>query len=143
MKFGTCDISNIQISILMSKFIFIKYLPRVRPKLVPKLKVHRIYWNLEHSIFQICAISILISKMFFYKIFTNCYSLIGPKMINTQNLLRFGQVDISNMLTSILMSKWFILNIYYLLGPNWSKIKSVQNLLKFNTFNISITLISI
>ena len=52
LKFGTCDISNI--SILMSKIIFIKYLPPVQPKLVPKSKVLRIYWNLTHSIFRIC-----------------------------------------------------------------------------------------
>ena len=34
LKFGTCDISNIPISILMLKIFFIKYLPPVRPKLV-------------------------------------------------------------------------------------------------------------
>ena len=35
LKFGTCDISNIAISILMSKIIFIKSLPVATPKLVP------------------------------------------------------------------------------------------------------------
>ena len=43
LKFGTSDLSKIPISILMSKTIFMKCLPPVRPKLVPKLKVHRIY----------------------------------------------------------------------------------------------------
>ena len=43
MKFGTFDISNILIPILMLKIIFIKYLPPVRPKLVPKLKMLRIH----------------------------------------------------------------------------------------------------
>ena len=43
MKFGRIDISNMAISILMSKMIFIKYLPPLRPKFVPKLKVPRIY----------------------------------------------------------------------------------------------------
>ena len=43
LKFGKYDISNIPIGILMSRIIFIKYLPPVRPKLVPKLKVLRIY----------------------------------------------------------------------------------------------------
>ena len=38
LKFGTFDISNTQISILLSKIILIKYLPHVRSKLVPKLK---------------------------------------------------------------------------------------------------------
>ena len=38
LKFGTFDISNIPISILISKIIFIKYLPPVRPKLVLTFK---------------------------------------------------------------------------------------------------------
>ena len=52
-KFGTFDMLNMLISILMSKIILIKYLPPVRPKLVPKLKVLRIYWNLAYSTFKI------------------------------------------------------------------------------------------
>ena len=43
LKFGRIDISNMLISILMSKMIFIKYLPPVRPKLAPKSKMFRIY----------------------------------------------------------------------------------------------------
>ena len=43
LKFGVFDNLNIPISILMSKMIFIKYLPTARLKLVPKLKVLRIY----------------------------------------------------------------------------------------------------
>ena len=43
LKFGAFDISIIPISILMSKIIFIKNLPPVSPKLVPKLKMFRIY----------------------------------------------------------------------------------------------------
>ena len=31
LNFGTLDISNIPISILMSKMMFMKYLPTVRP----------------------------------------------------------------------------------------------------------------
>ena len=41
-KFGTSNISSMLISILMSKIIFMKYSPPVRPKLVPKLKMLRI-----------------------------------------------------------------------------------------------------
>ena len=43
LKFGTSNISSMLISILMSKITFIKYLPPAGPKLVPKLKVLRIY----------------------------------------------------------------------------------------------------
>ena len=53
LKLGSIDISNMLISILMSIIIFIKYLPPVRPKFVPILKVPRINGNLEHFIFQI------------------------------------------------------------------------------------------
>ena len=42
LKFSTFDISNMPIWILMSKMIFMKHLPPVRLKLVPKLKVLRI-----------------------------------------------------------------------------------------------------
>ena len=30
--------------------------------------------------------------------------------------------------------KWFLLNIYHLLGPNWCKIKNAQNLLEFSLY---------
>ena len=53
LKSGTFDISSMPISILMSKTIFKKYLPPVRPKLVPKSKLRRIYWNLAQLIFRI------------------------------------------------------------------------------------------
>ena len=69
MKFGTIDISNIQISILISKIIFKKFSPTVRPKLVPKLKVLRIYWNLAHSIFQICQSKFWCQKWFSWNIY--------------------------------------------------------------------------
>ena len=58
---------------------------------------------------------------------------------NAQNLLKFGQIDISNMPISIFNVK----NIYHLLDPNWFNIESVQNLLKSDTLNISILPISI
>ena len=43
LKFGTFNISKILILILMTKIVFIKYLPAVRPKLVLKLKIFRVY----------------------------------------------------------------------------------------------------
>ena len=44
---GTTLIANI-----MSKIIFMKYLPPVRSKFVPKSNMLRIYSNLAHLIFQ-------------------------------------------------------------------------------------------
>ena len=43
LKFDIFDISNMPISLLISKIIVIKYSPIVRPKLVPKSKMLRIY----------------------------------------------------------------------------------------------------
>ena len=122
LEFGTIHISNIAISILMSKIIFIKYLPPGRPKLVPKLIVLRIYWKLAHLMFQIRRSQFSCQKCFFYQIFTNCQAPIGPKMKNAQNLLKFGRIDISNMSISILMSKSIFIKYLPLVRP-----KLVQN----------------
>ena len=63
---------------IMSKIIFMEYLPLARSKLVPKLKMLRIYWNLAQMIFRI-----------------------------SQSRFRYQRL--------------FLLNIYHLLGPNWSQ----------------------
>ena len=94
LKFGTFDISNILISILMSKIIFIKYLPLLRPKLVPKLKVLRIYWN---SIFQI--------YQNYSKIKIACKFMFG---ISSNTILTKNSDKIS------------LIN-YYMLCQNWSR----------------------
>ena len=95
---------NIPISILIPKIIFIKYLTIVRPKLVPKLKVLKIYWNLTHSMFQICESRFWCQKWFLL----NIYHLLGPicsKIKNARDLLKFGLFDISTIMISILISK--------------------------------------
>ena len=73
LKFGTFGIWNMPISISMSKIIFIKYLPPVRSKLVPKLKVHKIYWNSAHAIFQIWQSQCWCQQWFLL----NIYHLLG------------------------------------------------------------------
>ena len=109
----------IPISILMPKAIFIKYLPPVQPKLVPKLKVLRIYWNLLHSTFQICQ--------------SQLWCQIGPKIRNAQDFLKFDTFDISNMPISILMSN---IIFYQIFTNSWAqidpKIWNAQNLLNFD-----------
>ena len=45
LKFGLVDISNMPILILKSKINFMKYLPTIRPKLVPKLKMLKNLWT--------------------------------------------------------------------------------------------------
>ena len=55
----------------MSKMIFIKYLPPVKPKFITKLKVLRIYRNLEHLYFKYADLNFDF-KNNFYEIFTIC-----------------------------------------------------------------------
>ena len=43
IKFDKSNVSSMLNYILMSKIIFMKYLPPVMPKLVPKLKMFKIY----------------------------------------------------------------------------------------------------
>ena len=95
LKLSTCDISNISISTLMLKMIFIKYLPPARPKLAPKLKMLRIYWNLAHLMFRISPSRFWCQRLFLL----NIYHLIsiGPKTKSTQNLLKFGTFNISSI----------------------------------------------
>ena len=100
------DVSNKSISILMWKMIFIIYLPPVRTKLVPKLKILQIYWNLAHLIFQ-TSWSWL--KIIFIKHLSPVLAQIGFKIKSAQKLLKFGTLNVSSMLTSILTSKFIFI----------------------------------
>ena len=124
LKSGASDISSMPIYILMSKTIFKKYLRTVGPKLVPKLKVLTIYWNLAQLIFWTSWSRSWCQKLFLLD--NTCWAQIGPKIESTQNLLKFGTIDISSVTIFILMSK--IVFIKYLLPvrskmvPNWYQI---------------------
>ena len=104
------------ISILIWKMIFIIYLPPVRTKLVPKLKMLRIYWNLGHLIFQTSRSRL---KIIFIKYLSPVSAQIGLKIKSAQKLLKFG--------TSVFQICWprfwrknlFLLNTYHLFGPKW------------------------
>ena len=48
-----CDILNMSIFILNSNITFMKYFAPVRSKLVPKLKMLRVNWNLVHLLFRL------------------------------------------------------------------------------------------
>ena len=119
------------ISILMWKMIFIIYLPPVRTKLVPKLKMLQIYWNLAHLIFQTSRSRL---KIILIRYLSPVSAQIGLKIKSAQKLLKFGTLNVSNILSSILTSKFIFIKY---LPPAWAqkcpKIKSAQNLLKFGT----------
>ena len=61
----------LSIAHVMSTMVFLKYLPRARPKMFPKLRILRIYQNLAHLIFQVCRYLFDI-KNSFRKIFKTC-----------------------------------------------------------------------
>ena len=57
----------------------------------------------------------------------------GPKIKNTQNLLKFGTCDILNTPISILVSKIIFIKHLPIAGPLIGpKMKNAQNLLKFD-----------
>ena len=117
MQFGTFDISNMTISILMSKMIFIKHLPPVRPKLVPKQKVLRIYWNLAHSVFQICQSWFWCGKLFLLNIYPNCSQTYKcPEFIEIWHIWYFKYTNLD-----FNVKNDFLSHIYQLLAPNWSQ----------------------
>ena len=111
------------ISILISKMIFMKYLAPVWPKLVPRLKMVRIYWNLGTFDISNIPISILMSKIIFIKY----VPLAQPKLILDLKLLRVYW-NVAHSIFQICQSgfwcqKWFLWNIYQLPGQINPKIK--------------------
>ena len=116
------------ILILTSKIIFIKYLPSVRPKLVPKLKILRIYRNLAHSIFQICQSWFWCQKLFLL----NIYHLLGRNW--SQNEKCLGLIEIWHIWyfeypdLDFDVKNYFLSNIFQLLGQNWSKNKKMLSI---------------
>ena len=80
MIFGAFDISNMLISILMSELIFIKYLPPVKLKLVPKLKITQNLLKFGTLDISNMSILILISKMIFVKYLPPAMPKLVPKL---------------------------------------------------------------
>ena len=125
----------------MSKKIFVKYLLPVRPKMVPELKMLRIYWNLAHVIFRISWFRFWCQKLFLLN--TTC----SAKMVSKLKVLRIYR-NLSLLVFETCQSrnwcqKWFLINIYHLLGPNWSQNWKFSVLMKLDTFDISSIPISI
>ena len=114
LKFETVDIwicCQSQIFQMLSKMIFVKNLPPVRAKLVPKLKVLRVYWNLAQLIFRIFR-----SRFWFQKLFLlNTYNLFGPNWSQNEKCSEF--IEIWHI--RFWCRKWFLSKIYHLLDPNW------------------------
>ena len=80
MKFDTFDISNIAISTLMSKIIFIQYLAPLRPKIKSAQNL------LKFGTFDISniPISILMSQIIFIKFLPP----VGPELVLKFEMLR-------------------------------------------------------
>ena len=100
----------------MWKISFMKYLPPVRPKFFPNIKVFRIYWNLEHFIFRISR-----SRFWYQKLSSlNTYHLFGPNWSQYQKCSEFIEIwhiqyfKYANLDFNV-KNDFFI---KYLLGPN-------------------------
>ena len=106
-----------------------KYLPPVWPKMLPKLKMLKIYWNLTHSIFEICQSWFSCQKWFLL----NIYHLLDPNW--SQNWKCSGFIDIWHIWyfeypnLDFDIKNYFLWNIYQLLGSNW-KFDKNWNLVK-------------
>ena len=125
------------------KIVSVKFLPSVRPKNVPRLKMLGTYWNLTHVLFRISWYWFGCQKLFSL----NTYHLFGPNWSQNEKMLRIYW-NLTELIFQICQSQfwcenWFLWNIYHLLDLNWSRNRSFQNLLTFDTFNISIAMISI
>ena len=72
--------NQLLIAHIMSKMIFMKYLPPVRPKMVPKSKMLRIYWNFPTCDISNILISILLSKIIFIKYLRPAWPRFFPKL---------------------------------------------------------------
>ena len=93
LRFGTFDISNMPILILMSKMIFIKYLPPASPKFFPKLKMLRIYWNLGTFDISNIPILILMWKIIFIKYLPPVWPKLVPEFIKIWHIRCSKDVD--------------------------------------------------
>ena len=129
LKFGIFDISNMPISILLSKINFIKYLQPVRPKLVSKLKMLSIYWNLTHLIFWISQCWFWWQKLFLMKYLP----IARPKLVPKWKMLRFywNLINIEiwkNFLIKIIFDIKIEIDIF--------EISNVPNFNKFEVFSI-------
>ena len=100
---------------------FMKYLPPAKSKLVPKLKMLRIYWNL--GTFDISNIPILI--LMWKIIFIKYLPFARPKLVRNLKVLRIYS-NLIRLIFRISRSRFWgqkllSLNTYYLFGPNWSQ----------------------
>ena len=88
MKFGTFVISNMPISISQLKFFFIRYIPPAKHKLVPKLKMLTIYWNLAHLTFWISRSQFWCQKLFWL----STYHLFDPNCSQNSKCSEFIEI---------------------------------------------------
>ena len=112
------------------KYIFYEIFRPVRPKLVPKLKMLRIYWNLAHFIFRISWSRFWCQRLFLLNIYRH---MLGPNWSQIKKYsgfieiwqiqdLKYGNLhfDVKNVFYQIftncqaqLVPKWKMLRIYW------------------------------
>ena len=111
------------ISILISKMVFMKHFPPVRPKLVPKFKMFRIYWNLGKVDISNIPILILMWKIIFMKNLIHVRLKLVPKLKVLRIYWNLAHSMFQICQSRFWCQKWFLWNIYQLPGQINSKIK--------------------
>ena len=95
--------NHLLIAHIESKIISMKFLPSVRPKNVPKLKMLGIYWNLTHVLFRISWYWFGCQKLFSL----NTYHLLGPNWSQNEKMLRIYW----NLIHLIFLLQWSRFNV--------------------------------
>ena len=95
--------NQLLIAHIESKIISVKFLPSVRPKNVPKLKILGIYWNLTHVLFRISWYWFGCQKLFSL----NTYHLFGPNWSQNEKMLRIYW----NLIHLIFLLQWSRFNV--------------------------------
>ena len=106
---------------MMSKIIYMKYLPPVRPKMSRKLRMLRIYRSLAQFNISSMPFSILMSKIIFKKYLPP----VRPKLVPKLKMLKIFW-NLGNLIFRISQSwfwcqRLFLWNIYHFFGLNWSQ----------------------
>ena len=124
--------NQLLIAHIMSKIIFMKYLPPPRPKMVPKLKMLRIYWNLAHVIFRISRFRFWCQKLFLLN--TTCSAQIDPKL----KVVRICW-NLAHSISQMCQSRFWCQKLFFVkylliarpkLVPKWKMLRIYWNLIK-------------
>ena len=125
--------NQLLITHIMSKIFFMKYLPPVKLKVAPKLKMLRIYWNLAHVIFRISW-----SRFWWKKIFFKYLPPVWCKLVPKLKVIKIYW-NLACSVFPICQSRFWCQKCFFIkylpiarpqLVPKWKMLKIHWNLIK-------------